>query len=149
MSNRVSASARDARGTVVGGSTFVAVTGAGCEDAAERGFASEVSSANTDKIGCAGPFWDSGDTNESFGELSSCDSFKLLSIGLSVDSSSVVGAFGGLSSKERDESHRESARDTDGSLLWGRVDAIGFKSLADVVRDSPLEGAFRLEAPEL
>jgi hypothetical protein len=58
-----------------------------------------------------------------------------------------AGAFGALSCKERDESHRESAKDSDGSNLWGRVDAIGFKSAADVDRDSPLEGDFRIEAP--
>ena len=38
---------------------------------------------------------------------------------MSMGASSAVGAFGALSSKERDESHRVSARDTDGSVIGG------------------------------
>jgi hypothetical protein len=51
-----------------------------------------------------------------------------------------------LSFNARDEFHRDPARLTDASVLKGRVDAIGFKLATDVDRDSPLEGAFRLEA---
>ncbi len=68
---------------------------------------------------------------------------------MSMGASSAAGAFGALSSKERDESHRESAKDSGGSVLRGRVDAIGFKSATDVDRDSPLVGGFRFEAPGL
>jgi hypothetical protein len=53
---------------------------------------------------------------------------------------------GDLSFNARDECHRDSARVADATILKGRVDAIGFKSQTDVDRDSPLEGAFRLEA---
>jgi hypothetical protein len=94
-------------------------------------FASEILDANADKTCPAIVFSGLGsDTNVSSGELLSLvvSSFAIAlpiaEISVASCSSSVVGAFGELSSKEWDESYRESTRVTDGSVLSGRVDAI-------------------------
>jgi hypothetical protein len=98
--------------TTCGGETGGNSVGILCGDAVEGSFASlEVLSADTKAT-------------------SSCDSFILFAVELTVvssSSSSALGAFGALSSKERDDSHLESPRVIGGSVLWGRVDAIGLK----------------------